>query len=293
MMTRVCWSLVELVSHLLDRPERDVVRGDLAECSAGASRTLREVLELVLRRQAAAWLDWRPWFTLASVVIPIGLLLSHASRWWGITSAINLANYWVLWDFSYLSYPGYRNDVIRMAVWMGAAWLALIGWSWTSGFVVGRLSRRTLWMTVALFALVIFAATLGTVTVAQRAPNPSLKYHLTFVVFPRFMRSFLVIVPMVWGAYRGSRGAALPFGPTLLGVFLLAGASFLISQSLESSIVFGRGLVPSDPGPDGFVVSADDPRPWWPLSALMMWPAAYVLVISMQQRWRGRAIVAR
>jgi len=195
---------------------------------------------LVLRRQTAAWLDWRPWFTLASVVIPIGLLLSHASRWWGITSAINLANYWVLWDFSYLSYPGYRNDVIRMAVWLGAAWLALIGWSWA-----------------------------------------------------RFMRTFLVIVPMVWGAHRGSRGAALPFGPTLLGVFLLAGASFLISQSLESSVVFGRGLVPSDPGPDGFVVSADDPRPWWPLSALMMWPAAYVLVISMQQRWRGHTIVAR
>src|SRR5687767_3715641 len=136
MMTRVCWSLVELVSRLLDRPERDVVLGDLAECGASASRTLREVLGLVLRRQAAAWLDWRPCFTLASVVIPIGLLLSHASRWWGITSAINLANYWVLWDFSYLSYPGYRNDVIRMAVWIGGAWLTLIGWSWTSGFVV-------------------------------------------------------------------------------------------------------------------------------------------------------------
>jgi hypothetical protein len=114
----------------------------------------------------------------------------------------------VLWDFSYLSYPGYRNDVIRMAVWLGAAWLALIGWSWTSGFVVGRLSRRTLWLTVALFALVIFAATLGTVTGAQRAPNPSLKYHLTFVVFPRFMRTFLVIAPMMWGAYRGSRAGA-------------------------------------------------------------------------------------
>jgi hypothetical protein len=24
-----------------------------------------------------------------------------------------------------------------------------------------------------------------------------------------------------------------------------------------------------------------------------MWPAAYVLAISMQQRWRGRAIVAQ
>jgi hypothetical protein len=293
MMTRVCWSLVELVSRLLDPPEREVVRGDLAECGTGAGRALREVLGLAVRRQAAAWLDWRPWFTLAGVVIPIGFLLSHSSRWWGVTSAINLANYWVLWDFAYLAYPGYRDDVIRMAVWIGGAWLALVGWSWTSGFVVGRLSRRTLWLTVSLFALVIFAATLGTVTVAQRAPNPSLKYHLIFVVFPRLVRTFLVTLPMVWGAYRGSRGTALPFGPTLLGVLLLAGASFLISQSLERSVVFGRGLVPQDPGPDGFVMSADHPRPWWPLSAVMMWPAAYVLSSATMQRWRGRAIAAR
>jgi hypothetical protein len=293
MMTRVCWSLVELVSRLLEPLEREVVRGDLAECGVPAGRALREVLGLVVRRQAAAWSDWRPWFALAGIVIPIGFLLSHASRWWGIHHAINFANYWVLWDFSYLAYPGYRSDVIRMAVWTAAAWLALAGWSWTTGFAVGRLSRRTLWLTVLLFALVIFVATLGTVSSPQRSSNPSLKYHLVFVVFPRLLRTFLVILPMVWGAYRGSRGAAPSFGPTLLGVFLLATVSFLTSQGLERSVVFGRGLVPQDVGPDGFVMSADDPRPWWPLSVVMMWPAAYVLAISMQQRWRGRAIVAQ
>jgi hypothetical protein len=288
MMTRVCWSLVELVSRLLDPPEREVVRG-----GAPAARALCEVLGLVVRRQAAAWSDWRPWFALAGIVIPIGFLLSHASRWWGIHHAINFANYWVLWDFSYLAYPGYRNDVIRMAVWTAAAWLALAGWSWTTGFAVGRVSRRTLWLTVLLFALVIFVATLGTVSSPQRSPNPSLKYHLVFVVFPRLLRTFLVMLPMVWGAYRGSRGTVPSFGPTLVGVLLLAGASFLISQGLENSVVFGRGLVPQDAGPDGFVMSADDPRPWWPLSVVMMWPALYVLAISMQQRWRGRAIVAQ
>ena len=203
MMTRLCWSFVELASRLLDQPEREVVRGDLAECGAGAGRALREVLGLVVRRQAAAWFDWRPWFILAAIVIPIGFLLSHASRWWGVHHAINLANYWVLWDVSYLAYPGYRNDVIRMAVWTGAAWLALAGWSWTTGFVVGRVSRRTVWLTVVLFAVVIFAATLGTVTSAQRTPNPSLRYHLIFVVFPRLLRTFLVMLPMVVGGAAG------------------------------------------------------------------------------------------
>jgi hypothetical protein len=226
-------------------------------------------------------------------VIPIGFLLSHVSRWWGVAIGIDLANYWVLWDFSYLAYPGYRNDVIRMAVWIGAAWLALFGWSWTSGFVMGRLSRQTLWMTVALFALVIFAGTLGTVTTSQRTSNPSLKYHLIFVVFPRLARTFLVMLPMVWGAYRGSRGSSLPLGKSLVGVLLLAGATLVVSQSLERALVLGRGLIPQDPGPDGVLVSADDPRPWWPLSLVMMWPAAYVLAATTLERWRGRAIVAR
>ena len=63
MLTRCCWSLVELVSCLLDPPERDAVRGDLAECGAGACRTLGEVIGLVVRRQAAHWVDWRPWLS--------------------------------------------------------------------------------------------------------------------------------------------------------------------------------------------------------------------------------------
>jgi hypothetical protein len=279
MMARICWSLVEIVSRLLDERERDVVRGDLAECGSRPGQALGEVLGLVIRRQAALWLDWRPWFAVASLVIPIGLLLSYASRSWGMHVGNDIKNYWGLWDVSYLLYPGYRNDVIRLAVWIGATWVALIGWSWTCGFVVGRFSPRALWLTVSMFALVIFAGTLGTVTAGQRQWNPSLMYHLVFVVSPRLVRTFLVILPMVWGAYRGRNGAPLSLMPTLVGVLLMAGATVMVSQSFENSIFF-----PKDPGPDGFVVSADDPRPWWPLSFVVMWPAAYILTITAWQQ---------
>jgi len=108
------------------------------------------------------------------------------------------------------------------------------------------------------------------------------------VVLPRFFRTFLVVLPLAWGAYRGSQASSLPLGPTLLGVAVLAGATFLVSQGLERSLVFG-GLVRADPGPDGFLVSADDPRPLWFLSLVMMWPAAYILAQASRESGTRRS----
>jgi hypothetical protein len=139
-----------------------------------------------------------------------------------------------------------------------------------------------------MFAAVVFFGTLGTVVAGQPPGNPSLRYHVVFVVLPRFFRTFLVVLPLAWGAYRGSQASSLPLGPTLLGVAVLAGATFLVSQGLERSLVFG-GLVRADPGPDGFLVSADDPRPLWFLSLVMMWPAAYILAQASRESGTRRS----
>ncbi len=139
-----------------------------------------------------------------------------------------------------------------------------------------------------MFAVVVFSGTLGTVIAGQPPGNPSLQYHVVFVVLPRFFRTFLVVLPAAWGAYRGSEASSLPLGPTVLGVMVLAGATFLVSQGLERSLVFG-GLVPPDPGPDGFLVSADDPRPLWFLSLVMMWPTVYILAETSRERGTRRA----
>jgi hypothetical protein len=80
MMTRVCWRLVDILSLMLHPDECDVVRGDLAESGAAGSQALRDVLGLVVRRQAAPWMHWRPWLTLVSLVVPLGMLLSVTSR---------------------------------------------------------------------------------------------------------------------------------------------------------------------------------------------------------------------
>jgi hypothetical protein len=285
-MTRIGSWVVGHLTRLLNEDEREVVRGDLAECDTPTGRALREVLGLVLRRQAALWFAFEPWLALLTVVIPIGVLLSYASRSWAEGAAEEVLLYGRLWDFSYLANPGWRADLISVGARMGAAWLALIGWSWTSGFVLARLSRPTAWLTVTMLCLVVVMATLGTNTIAHlhRHHGPSFQHHMTFAVFPRLLRMFLVIAPVVWGARWGARRGALRLIPTVIGVLLLASVTIAASRGLESSMSFGRGVVPADKGPDGFVVSADDPRPLWFLSLVMMWPAAYVLTETIRER---------
>lgn len=285
-MTRIgCW-IVGHLTRLLDEDEREIVRGDLAECHTPSGRALREVLGLVLRRQVALWFGWKPWLALLTIVIPIGILLSYASRSWGEGAGHDVLLYWKLWDFSYLANPGWRADLVSLAVATAAAWLALIGWSWTSGFVLARLSRPTAWLTVTMLCLVVVMATWGTSTIGHlhRSDELSLEHHMTFVVFPRLLRTFLVMVPVVWGANVGVRGRSLRLIPIVIGVLLLASVTMAASSHLEASMSFGRGVLPADKGPDGFVVSADDPRPLWFLSLVMMWPAAYILAEASRER---------
>ena len=287
-MTRIgCW-LVGHLTQLLEEGEREIVRGDLAECQTPAGRALRDVLGLIVRRQAAMWLALEPWLALLTVVIPIGFLLSYASRSWAEGAAENILLYGRLWDLSYLANPGWRADLISIAGRTAAVWLALIGWSWTGGFVLARLSRSTVWLTVTLLCVIVVTATWGTNTIAHlhRHHGFSLEHHITFAVFPRLLRVFLVLLPVVWGAWWAVRRRAPRIVPALIGLMLLASVTVVASRGLESSMSFGRGVVPADKGPDGFVVSADDPRPLWFLSLVMMWPAAYVAIDAVRGRDR-------
>ncbi len=105
-----------------------------------------EVLGLVARRQAALWSDWRPWIAVIAIVVPIGLMLSYATRWWADAYAIDIQIYTQLWDISYLKYPGWPRE-LALVFWSGTlSAAALAGWSWASGYVLASLSRRTVWI---------------------------------------------------------------------------------------------------------------------------------------------------
>jgi len=135
-MTEVGWSIVEVASQLLERDERETVLGDLAEAGESAWRGLHDVLGLVIRRQAILWKNWRPWLAAFGVSLPGSFFLM------GFSLSVSLT----------------FRQIITTKIFEGAgpgflllichAFL-LVGWSWSSGFVVGSVARRTLWVSIA------------------------------------------------------------------------------------------------------------------------------------------------
>ena len=262
------WRVADRVSALLDPGERAAVCGDLMELGVDGRRALGDVLGLVLRRQLALWRDWHPWLAVAAVALPIGVLLSYASRWWFGIGGRYFVWYVKGWSSAFLASPGARRDLLELAVGALLCCATLVVWSWTSGYVLGRLSRRAVWITGTLFCAAVLLGTFGTPTTAR---EPSLLYYR--VVWPRTLQAAFVLLPALAGMKRGVRLAPLQLRSTVAGVITVALLTLWAAQRLENSLLFGRGRVPPS-GPDRIIGTADDGRPLWPVSLLMLWPSA-------------------
>jgi hypothetical protein len=164
------WAWVEAASRMLERDEREVVLGDLIEAGEGTWRAMLAVLGLVLRREAQVWTFRRPWIAALGLSVPCSFLLMGAS----LSVSRGLQNI-------YVSSHGAWTSVVPQA-------LLLVGWSWTGGFVVGSVSRRTLWAS-AVSCLVPCMFCLARFRVESLSPACL----------------FLFLVPAVWGASYGVR----------------------------------------------------------------------------------------
>ncbi len=140
-MTRVESSMLEIVARLLAPDEREAILGDLTEAGASAWQGILEILGLVVRREAALWYDWRPWLAAFGVALPGALLLLGVSFWVSCTYQ-RLTSATVCAVCSANAQEGFLLLLCQV--------LLLIAWSWTGGFVVGAVSRRTLWVSAAL-----------------------------------------------------------------------------------------------------------------------------------------------
>ena len=286
-VTSIRWWLIDRAARLLEPDEREVVRGDFAELGMSPSHALRDLLGLILRRHARLWLDWQPWVALATLALPIGILLSHVSRSWAVGNSIYLWLYANNWTWSFLTIPGARHDLFQYGFSIALDWFALLAWSWTSGLALGAFSRRTVWVNGLFLGCLVVGGTIGSTTTGQANPFNRVVFSSTFygVVFPWFVRIALVLLPIFYGIRRSLRSRSLPLLFTVLCLILVIALTLAKAKGIESSFIFGRGIIPLDPGPDGLTGTADDPRPLRLLPLVMAWPAAYLVARSAWEQW--------
>jgi hypothetical protein len=286
-MNRICWWLTHGLSRILESHEQDAVLGDIAESDMSSGQALIELLGLVMRRQAALWKDWQPWLALLGLVAPLGMLLSLVSRWWADGSAIYSYIYIENWTWWYLASPGARSDLAHTIARFLTDYLALVGWSWTIGFVLGSLSRCTVWLNAIVFYLVLFAGTLGSTTSARNPMNDGI-FSLAFysVVFPLALRTALVVVPSLCGMHKGIRLAALPLPKTLLWALPILVLTLLAHRSLEAAVIFSRW---QREGPLNLSLASLRYAQWL-LPLAVMWPVGYMVAVASWQPWRRKSV---
>ena len=213
-MNRPNARMIEWLSQLLDRDEREAVLGDFDELTIPNHHALRQLLGLVLRRRVQAWADWRPWFALLAVVIPLGFLLSLVSRYWSISTSIYSWLYINNWTWAHVGSPGARADLAQ-TVGMVCLWgAALAIWSWTTGFAIASLSRQTIWVQDTLFCLVVFGGTLGSSTTGAMNPANAVVFSLSFyrLALPAIVKAVVVVLPARWACGAVFDDSPFPYG---------------------------------------------------------------------------------
>lgn len=225
--------LLNLTARMLEPREREVVLGDLAETQSGLLQSVSQVLDLGIRRHAALWADWRPWLTGPGLTLPGSFLLM------GVSLSVSQTCLEVA-DFG-------ASPAGRLA-WLTTQMCLLLGWSWTTGFVVGSLSRRTVWASIALCCWPCFVCLS--------------KFHLQSLS-PVCLLWFLI--PAGLGVRQGMRGGqiSLPAAVTIaLGLILAMAVAWHHNAQ--------RWWTP----------------PWWLVDVLMSWPALFLVGRAMQSSRR-------
>ena len=254
-MTQACWWLVDVVSRTLEPDERDAVRGDFAESGETGRQALRDVLGLVVRRQAALWHDWRPWLFFLALVAPLGMLLSLLSARVAGMGATYAWMYFNNWDWALLGDRAFWIILGQTIAFVFPDNLALICLSWTLGSVLGTLARRTIPVNAALFCLVLLFGelvavprytqiqihtlqdALGQGTLGRHLHDNDAVSSLTFyiVMFPLLVQIVLVLLPSFWGMYKGFGMATLPL---LLRTILWAPAIAIMAILATTQALF-------------------------------------------------------
>jgi len=224
------WSLVETTAQLLEYEQREAVLGDLVEAGEGACQALLNILGLAFRLQVAVWKDWRPWLAAFATSLPASLLLM------GVSLSVSQSYQ----RFAYLTTtpPSAFLPLVCQVV-------LLIGWSWSAGFVVGAISRRTVWVSALLCCSPCFFCLA--------------RFHV--LSLPRFCL-LLFLLPGIWGVLQSFRGTRIRL-PATAGFALLLTVLMVATWNSQGH-------------------SWWSPRPWI-IEGTLIWPAWYLVAFAWRQ----------
>ncbi|MEO8660167.1 MAG: alpha/beta hydrolase-fold protein [Bryobacteraceae bacterium] len=181
-------STLQIAALLLRPRDREAVLGDLEESNETKGRAILEILNFAIRQQLLLWTNWRPWLAAFGLALPASFLLM------GFSVAISL------------KYTTTEFTDTRQLGLLACQALLLTGWAWTGGFVVGSLSRQTLWVSTA-------AALLPCLFCLSRFSIESL---------PRLCL-LLFLLPAVWGVRVGFGGSSVTrHGAIVLAILITA-----------------------------------------------------------------------
>ena len=301
--TRIWWRLVDILSRMLDTDERQIVRGDIAESGETGSQAVSDVLGLVVRRHAVLWTHWRPWLSLVGLIVPLGMLLSIVSKGTSGSSAIYIWMYANNWEWGDVRNPGFLHEFAHCVALILLSYLTLVCWSWTSGFVLGSLSRGIIRVNGVLFCLMLlFGVLLGApLYVAyywqylHRAlgfPNgPDVNAPVFAQIFYSFMlpvivQTLLVVLPSLWGMRQGVELAKLrPLLRTILSAAAIATLAEMVIQSRDLWFffnLFGRAW-----SWQGWSMRLLQVVAYWPVGYLIssaIWRRSHGRIAAMEQR---------
>ena len=193
-MSRLLSYATLTLSRLLDPREREVVLGDVAELGYVGGQAFTSMLGLVLRRQLQPLKQWRPWFVLVTMVIPIAALLASFCNELGG----KLVPVLVMWSHHHVAYAtGLKPSAEVFDLFLNVA--ALVLWSWTCAFAVRALARTTIYVPSIVFCVICLAMgwRLGPISIV-------LLWTTAWGWLPVVIMCLLVLAP----AYHGLRHGA-------------------------------------------------------------------------------------
>src|SRR5215469_8612900 len=250
MTSRMNWPIVLWLSGFLDQPEQEAVLGDLTEDGKNGGGAIADVLGLVVRRRTAVLLDLRLWLAVAFVILPVSYLLCAIAQTTAGVGAVYSWMYLNNWNWALTRNAGFWHLLGEIAVSFGITCFVLACWSWSAGFLIGRVpnvivgaSRNTfIVLLVAAFQLddapghiIRFLISLHGLPLGPSLPdyNAPVTGNVFYrVFFPWIALAILVILPAFSGIRQANRALLLAWKMRV--VLVTAAASSLLIMLIHA-----------------------------------------------------------